>query len=200
MAIRCGNCGGEIQGRYDFCPTCGYNLTGRMRPVHLQLQKRRGMSTTTIVILLVALVVVIPTALAAVLYVMTSEDGTVEPPYMSLTVTQIAGGVKMTLSEGLNIDTIWSDVTILLSDGVTTDMWTPWAEDLDGRTAVTAAYGSRTVGVPVFLNIMDIAGNGYLNAGDYFTLTGSLLATTTYTATLVFDPTASEICHQTFTG
>lgn len=197
--MRCSDCGGEIQGRYDFCPHCGFSITGRMRPVPQQLRKKRGMSGITIIIIVVVVVVVVPMILAATLYYMTLGfgGGTVEPTTL-LAAAGIPGGVKMTFSAESNIDIIWSDVTILLSDGVTTATWALFAEDLDGGSAVTAAYGSRSVGGTVFLNVTDITGNAYVNQGDYFTLTGSLSTASTYTVTLVYDPTASEICHRTF--
>jgi len=100
----------------------------------------------------------------------------------------------------VSIETLWDDVSILLSDGTNVGTWQLATDDLDDGTAVTYAYGLRSVGVSVYLNVTDIAGNGYANQGDYFTLTGALVTTTTYTVTLIYDPTSSEITHQTFTG
>jgi len=147
------------------------------------------------------LMVAITVVLAAVLYVMVLGFGGTQQqtPTTQLTKTTVSSGVKMTLA-AVSIDTLWDDVTILLSDGTDTDTWAMATENLDGGSAVTYRYTTASTNLGVFLNITDIAGNGYANQGDYFTLTGTLSATTTYTVTLIFDPTSSEITHQTFTG
>jgi len=150
------------------------------------------------------LMVAITVVLAAVLYVMVLGFGgtSQQTPTTQLTKGTVTGGVKMTLA-AVSIETLWSDVTILIDDGTNTDSWTNISsEDLQTGQAVTKNYGICTIGaLDVTLKMTDIAGNGYANQGDYFTLTASsFLTTTTYTVTLIFDPTSSEITHQTFNG
>ena len=104
-------------------------------------------------------------------------------------------------------DTPWSDVSILLTDGSNSYTWTPLTTDLDNGTvskwnhiATAANLGTLKVN----LSIVDLAGNGYVNQGDYFTLTvgtgQAFSSVATYTVTIMHDPSASEICHLDFVG
>jgi len=204
MAMRCGSCGREIQGRYDFCPYCGFSITGKIGPSQVQLQNRHGINTTTLVIILIVLFVVIPVVLASILYVMTLGFGGTSAisPTTQLTVSDVPGGVKMTLAQ-VSIETIWSDVTILISDSANTGSWyNISAAHLDDGLMTTKNYGDTIVGsLAVNLRITDLAGNGYLNQGDYLTLVAETFSETTrYTVTMIYDPTASEMCHTTFSG
>jgi hypothetical protein len=125
-------------------------------------------------------------------------------PVSSLTKSSIANGVKLTFAP-FSQDTQWSDVTILLSDGTNTVTWSPLTADLAGASTMTKAYGIRTLGaLSVYCNVTDLAGNGYINQGDYFTLkvdsSQSWSSATAYTVTIMHDPTAAEICHLSFNG
>ena len=56
----------------------------------------------------------------------------------------------------------------------------------------------------IYCNVTDLIGNGYVNQGDYFTFTTPSSSTfapyTTYTVTIMHDPTAAETCHTSFAG
>lgn len=55
----------------------------------------------------------------------------------------------------------------------------------------------------VWLNVTDLAANGRMNNGDYITLTtsnGQFSMSTTYTLTLIYEPTAGAMVYYGFTG
>jgi len=104
-------------------------------------------------------------------------------------------------------DTPWSDVSVLLTDGANSKTWTLLTTDLDNGT--TAKYNLiATVAnlgtLKVNISVVDLAGNGYVNQGDYITLTlgtGQAFSNTvTYTITIMHDPSSAEICHLDFQG
>jgi hypothetical protein len=58
-------------------------------------------------------------------------------------------------------------------------------------------------GIDVQMNATDIAGNGRVSMGDYITLTaadGAFSVSTTYTLTLVYEPTGGAMTNYVFTG
>ena len=160
-----------------------------------------GVSPVIATILMVAITVV----LAAVLYVMVLGFGTdtTTTPTSSITKSSVSSGVKMTFAP-VSVDTQWDDITILLSDGTNTIQWTPATANLDNTTTAKELLGTDDLGsLAVYCNVTDLAGNGYVNQGDYFTLIsggGSFSSATTYTATIMHSPSAGEMCHQTFQG
>jgi hypothetical protein len=128
------------------------------------------------------------------------------PPISSITKSSITNGVKFTFGP-INMDTPWSDVTILLQDHFgNTASWSPLTTDLDGGMTVRKSFAVVALGsIPsVWCNITDLAGNGYWNQGDFVTFTTGSTSTfspaVTYTVTIMHDPSASEICHASFNG
>jgi len=124
-------------------------------------------------------------------------------PASSLTKSAITSGVKFTFAP-MSEDTTWSDVSILLTDGTNNVLWKPATVDMVGAGTITHAYSSQMLGtLRVYCNVTDLAGNGYVNQGDYFTLTvggGVFSVASTYTAVILHNPTGSEICHSDFQG
>jgi len=154
------------------------------------------------------LMVAITVVLAAVLYVMVLGfgGGGTQTPTSSLSKVTPAPdyGVKYQFAP-MSKDTAWSDVSILISDGTNTVSWAPLTTDLDGGATVKYAGAMKALGtVSVWCNITDLAGNGYVNQGDFFTLTtGSdpaFSTSTTYTVTVMYDPSSSKVCDATFQG
>lgn len=194
----------------SFCPRCGrqlgippfYGQTLGQRP-----QQRRQSSENRfifLVIALVAILVVLPIVLSAVLYFMVlgfgSDSGST--PSSALTPQEIVGGEMFTFS-ALTRDVVWSDVTVVLSDGINTVAWSPSTTDLDNGSSVTAPYPSALLGgLTVSCSVTDLAGNGRIDHGDLFTLaTGSGQSFSTavdYIVTLIYDPTNGEICSASF--
>jgi hypothetical protein len=190
-----------------FCQYCGYSITGQMRPAQQQVQAKSGMSTGMIVAIVVVVVVVIPTVLAALLYVMVLGFGgySTQTPTSFLTKLTVTSGVKLTFFAPMSVDTQWSDITILLNDETSTVQWSPATTDLTDGPATRAEFAVVTLGsLSVYCNVTDIGGDGYINAGDHFTLTtpsdGTFSSATTYTCTILYEPTDGEICHIFFSG
>ena len=161
-----------------------------------------------ICIILAIVGILIIVGVAAVLYILTLGFGSVNPgvPTSSLTKTTVDYGVKCTFSP-ISYDTIWSDVTILLQEpNGNTATWSPMTADLDSGTPAKKSFAPVALGsiANVWCNVTDLAGNGNVNQGDYFTLTtgsaASFSASTTYTVSILHKPTSSEICHVSFTG
>jgi len=203
--MNCKGCGRQITDESVFCQYCGYSITGQMRPAQQPAQAKSGMSVAMIVVVVVVAFVLITVVLAAVLYVMVLGFGTdtTTTPTSSLTKSTVSSGVKLTFAP-VSADMQWSDVTIRLSDGTNWIHWTPATSSLDNATTSKQVLGVMTLGsLSVFCNITDLAGNGYVNQGDYFALTtggGSFSAATTYTCAITYDPTGEEICHISFNG
>lgn len=131
-----------------------------------------------------------------------TTDGTTVSPTTQLVKSTIINGVKLTFG-AVSEATPWSNVTILISDGANTAAWTNiTSEDLTGGAGTRHNYASVMLGsLIVWLNITDLSGNGYLNNGDYMSLTAnSFASTTTYTVTVIFEPTACEMTHINFSG
>lgn len=150
------------------------------------------------------LMVAITVVLAAVLYVMVLGFGgtSQQTPTTQLTKSTVAGGVKLTLA-AVSIETLWTDIDVLISDGTNSVGWADLAStDLDDVAGDRMDYGPETLGsVTVTLNVTDLSGNGYANQGDYFTVTGvTFLSTATYTITLIYGPTASSMTTINFNG
>ena len=125
-------------------------------------------------------------------------------PAAILSKATVTYGVKINIV-AITQQTSWNNITILLTDGTNTVSWAPLTSDLDGGATVKYSGAMKALGtVSVWCNITDLAGNGYANQGDFFTLTtGSdptFSASTTYTATLLHDPTSSQIVNISFVG
>lgn len=150
---------------------------------------------------------VINVGLAALLYVMVlGFEGTSDhtPAVMIISKTTIADGFKFTLSAS-TAQVVWSDVTIEVNDVLDLVVWHPNTQDLTSAYTVTCFYGTRSglTGIDVEMNMTDLAGNGRINNGDYFTLTatdGAFSAGTTYELILIHEPTGGDMVRYSFTG
>ncbi len=163
-----------------------------------------GVSPVIATILMVAITVV----LAAVLYVMVlGFGGTSSTPGINvLRKSSLGSGFKVEFTAPTS-EVAWSDVTVQLSDGTNTVSWNTFTTELLTNTNPPAVWNTgptKTLGaLTVYLNITDLAGNGRMSNGDYVTLqtTGGAFATsTTYTLTLLYDPTSGSMLAYTFTG
>jgi flagellin-like protein len=154
-------------------------------------------------ILLVGITVV----LAATLYVMVFGFGTNTntPPAADITKSSVQGGLKFTFTP-FSKDTTWDKLTIILTDdsnAISFNNTTTASMSRESGT-VTHCDGSRALGtLIVWMNATDLAGNGYVNQGDSFTLTtagGQFLKSTTYSIFLVYKPTGDTIVSHDFNG
>ena len=99
----------------------------------------------------------------------------------------------------------WSDIALLLTDGT---YWTSWT-NLTRSNLVSSIppamwhYGhASTLGsIDIWLNVTDLAANGYANKGDYLTLetgNGTFDPSTVYTLYVIYDATNDVISEATF--
>lgn len=163
-----------------------------------------GVSPVIATILLVGITVV----LAATLYIMAFGFGTGTtdtPPVADITKSTVPNGLKFTFTP-FSKETVWSDVSFVLTAGVDTISFTNiTTEDMmDTSGTVTKQLGYQELGsLDVYLNATDLAGNGYVNQGDSFTLTvggGVFSNAVTYELFLMYDPIGAVITSMTFQG
>ena len=204
--MNCPNCGASIHDGASFCERCGIQIgIPPFKSSQLRPQPTKDNKVLWIVVIVVIVVVVVPIILSAVLYFMVlGFDGTsTQTPTSNLTKSTVTDGDKFTFAP-MSVDTQWGDVTILLSDGYSTAAWTPQTTGMDNGVTTTWVGVPQMLGsLNVFDNITDLEGNGFINQGDYFTLTiggGTFSAATTYWVTIMHDPTGAEICHSYFQG
>jgi hypothetical protein len=161
-----------------------------------------------ICIILAIVGILITVGLAAVLYVMVLGFGgtSTQTPTSSITKSSVTFGVKYTFAP-MSKDTPWSDVTILIQDqSGNPATWSPVTSDLDNATTSKKPFAAVALGTitSVWCNVTDLAGNGYVNQGDFVTFqTGSVSifsSSITYTVTIMHDPSSAEICHASFNG
>jgi hypothetical protein len=157
-----------------------------------------------LVLSIVIIVIVVPIVLSTVLHFMVLGFGTSDGtgPVSSLVSEPVQSGERFTFAS-ISRDTVWSDITIVLSDGLDSIAWTPSTSELDNGIETTAQYPVVMLGdISVFCNITDLAGNGRISGGDFFTLTtGSpnrFDATGPYSVTVIYDPNGGQICSTTF--
>ena len=163
-----------------------------------------GVSPVIATILLVGVTVV----LAATLYIMAFGFGTGTtdaPPVADFTKSSVENGLKFTFTP-FSRDTVWSDVSFVLTVGdesvsfvnVTTE------DMMSDSGTVTKNLGYRDLGnLSIYMNVTDLAGNGYVNQGDSFTLTtggGAFSNQVTYEVFLMYDQIGAVIVSMTFQG
>jgi flagellin-like protein len=163
-----------------------------------------GVSPVIATILLVGITVV----LAATLYILAFGFGTGTadtPPVADITKSSVENGLKFTFTP-FSKETVWSDVSIVLTAGAESVSYANLTtEDLMSETGtLTKDLGYRDLGsLSVYLNVTDLAGNGYVNQGDSFTFTtggGVFSNSVTYEVFLMYDPIGAVITSMTFQG
>ena len=120
-------------------------------------------------------------------------------PTAAYTKAIIANGFRITIVTITNTEIGWDDVTVQLTDGTNLAEWEPLTANLDGGSAVSSNLTTDTLGsLSVCCVVFDVAGNGYVNGGDYFTVftytsETAFSSATTYTAVLIYEPTGENI-------
>jgi flagellin-like protein len=158
-----------------------------------------GVSPVIATILMVAITVV----LAAVLYVMVlgfgGGESTPSIQFTSKTAVENPDGYKWTLTSPTD-EVSWTDLTIILQVGTASS--TTWnaatQTGLTGTGVQIELLGTGT-GTTFYANVTDMGGNGYINNGDSFTITGAFVDATSYTVTLNYEPTDGQMVAQTWT-
>jgi hypothetical protein len=123
-------------------------------------------------------------------------------PVIAMTRTTISSpdGYKFTMIAPTE-EVSWSDLTIILQSGVDSAVWdTASQSSLTGTGAQTQALSAQILGsTNLYVNVTDIGGNGYINNGDYFTITGMFTIATSYTVILMYEPTDGQMARMTWT-
>ncbi len=150
--------------------------------------------------------ILVTVGLAAILYVMVLGFGGVNysTPVAVISHRAVADGVQFTFL-AVSSSTSWDDVMIVLADELDSVAWSPYAFDLDPGFPSEAHLLAQSLGaLTVTCTVYDVAGNGLVDGGDYFTLTTSGSSTfssaTTYSVTIVHEPTGASMTSSSFTG
>lgn len=165
-------------------------------------QEEKGVGRICLIIGVV--VTLLTVGLAGLLYVMVMGFGsdTTQTPTTSLIDMPTVGGWRFTFAS-VNDEVEWTDVAIIVNDGLEFVSWSPLSQDLEGSIGVSEDYGTKTLsGLFVTLTVTDLAGNGRIDAADHFTLSASpgFDPATDYTVSVVYDPTGGLMCAATFSG
>jgi FlaG/FlaF family flagellin (archaellin) len=159
-----------------------------------------------ICIVLAVVGILVTVGLAAVMYVMVLGFGGVDgnAPVAILSRSTVANGVRFTFVS-VSSSVSWQDVRITLSDGLEYASWSPHASDLDSGSSSQSQLPAESLGaMTVTCTVSDVAGNGRVNGGDYFTLTTSgspmFSPSTTYTVTILHAPTGESMTCSLFEG
>lgn len=159
-----------------------------------------------ICIILAVVGILATVGLAAILYVMVlSFDGVDgNTPVAVLSRNTVTNGVKFTFVS-ISSSISWQDVKMVLSDGQESVSWSPRASDLDSGSSSQSQLPAESLGaITVTCTVSDIAGNGLVSGGDYFTLTTSgspvFSPSTTYTVTILHAPTGESMTSSSFAG
>jgi hypothetical protein len=144
---------------------------------------------------------------AALLYLMVLGFGGTDgaPAIQVLNRSSVPGGFKIAFTSPTS-EVVWSDVMMTLSDGWETVSWHPTTQELTSTYPPTTwrfGSGQQMGAIDVWLNVTDLAANGRVGNGDYITLTtsgGQFSMSTTYTLTLIYEPTGSAMVNYNFTG
>lgn len=173
-----------------------------MKKVWAFRKDAEAVSPVIATILMVAITVV----LAAVLYVMVlgfGSGGTSTPTVQITSKTSISSpdGYKWQLTAPTS-EVTWTDFTVILQTGANSVTWsTATQTDLTGTGVETQALGVKDLGgTNFYMNVTDLGGNGVMNNGDYFTITGTFASATSYTVTLMHEPTDGQMVAQTWTA
>lgn len=99
----------------------------------------------------------------------------------------------------------WDQLRIMLSDGINYAYWNAAAGDLDNGPMSREDLPSVSLGLLLATcTIYDVAGNGILDEGDYFTIStwggSSFSSSTNYTAAPIDERTNEQMGHSVFHG
>jgi hypothetical protein len=132
----------------------------------------------------------------------TGGSGTPSIQITQRTAISSPDGYKFALTAPTT-EVAWTDLTIILQTGALSATWsTATQAALTGTGVQIQELGIQTsiTSSNFFANITDMGGNGYINNGDYFTLTGSFADSTSYTVTLMYEPVDGQMVSQTWTA
>ena len=151
--------------------------------------------------------ILLSVGLAAVLYVMVlGFGGSVDttPSLVFTSRSRISNGLRFAFSQP-TIPVVWDDIAIALSTQVDVAGWHPHNDGFAGSGLMTDNLGAAPLGsLTVYCSVSDLMGNGLVSNGDYFELTTSGTPTfspsTTYSLTIIYEPTGGQMASIDFQG
>ena len=163
----------------------------------------RRHSRRTWIILLVVVVAVVVVLGGVAWYVINLGFGSSPglPPRASIWHELLPNGFRCTFGSWTTEDSrpvSWSELDIQLTEGLNYAGWHVNSQDLNTGTSVTHNYGASPLGsLTVFLNVSDIAGNGYADWKDGFEITtgnGTFSLSDIYLVFVLWEPDCSKVC------
>lgn len=153
------------------------------------------------------LMVAITVVLAAVLYVMVLgfNPGGGSTPSLQITArTSISNptGYKFAMT-GPTQTVTWTDFSVIMQTGADSQTWDNALQtSLTGSGVQTQQLGAKALGAggSFFVNVTDLGGNGAIDNGDYFTITGPFASGTSYTVLLLYEPTKGKMVDTSWTA
>jgi hypothetical protein len=134
-------------------------------------------------------------------------------PILQVTNEQIPHGQKVSVESATQIlmgSTVpaglqWGDVSIILTDGNSSVRWQPSAVNLSTGHITRQDLPEASLGaLTVLCNATDLMGNGYVNAGDFFTIISSggnvFSSHETYNIYIMYEPGSSLLAEVDFQG
>lgn len=201
----CVSCGRTIDWNADICQYCGHDYRPQVHVAQPSKKDHTGLLIIAVVVIVIVIVVVLPLLLYIMVVGFGSPSDGYTPSIQVLTKMRTTGGYKIAFTPPTR-EVVWSDLTIQLNDGMNSVSWHP---DTLGLTSATPpavwrySSGQQIGSIDVWLNVTDLDGNGQINAGDCITLTtsgGAFSASTSYTLTMLYEPTGGSMVSYVFTG
>lgn len=131
-----------------------------------------------------------------------------ERPVVDLSSSPYGNGEMVNITrvnDDLYSGLYWNDLRIMLRDGANTAQWSPWSSDLDNGTYTEHTFSPVLLGqLSVTCKIVDLMGNGFVNADDYLIFTTDsdymFSSSVTYTLYLLDEPSGSLAGELEFQG
>lgn len=134
-------------------------------------------------------------------------------PILQVTNEQIPHGQKVSVESATQIlmgSTVpaglqWGDVSIILTDGNSSVRWQPSTVNLSTGHITRQDLPEASLGaLTVLCNVTDLMGNGYVNAGDFFTIISSggnvFSSHETYNVYIMYESGSSLLAEVDFQG
>lgn len=210
--MNCPACGATVFDGASFCERCGQQVgvlrfnSSKFNSFQFGPQPTKDNKVLWVIVIVVIIAVAAPIVLAAVLYFMVvgyNPDGSA--PFMAITERTLItnpNGYKFVMTNPTQTVT-WTDFTVILQTGANSEAWdNALQSSLTGSGGMTEDLGAKVLGASgsFFVNVTDVGGNGVLDNGDYFTITGPFASGTTYTVALLYEPTKGKMVDTSWTA
>ncbi len=177
-------------------------MTTAQTPANQSTSPRKH-SRRTWTILLVLFVAVVIVIAGVAWYVLTLGFGPAGPvpPRAAIWHDEVPNGFRCTFGYWTTENSRpvpWSELMIQLTEGTNYASWHVNTQDLNAGTSVTHDYGVSPFGsLSVFLNVSDVAGNGYADHLDSFEITagnGAFSYGDVYLVFVLWEPDGHKVC------